>query len=53
MAVKAVTDRGLPLRVACLAFRISESCYRYERQLDAKNEEVANWFIRLTDNNRN
>ena len=52
MAIKAVADRGLPIRVACQAFRISESCYRYERKLDAENEEVANWLIRLTDNHR-
>ena len=32
---------------------ISESCYRYERKLDAENEEVAMWLIKLTDNNRN
>ncbi len=31
MAKKAVTDRGGCIRVACQAFRISESCYRYER----------------------
>lgn len=37
----------------CEAFRISESCYRYERKLDAENAEVANWLIRLTDNHRN
>ena len=52
MAIKAVADRGLPIRVACHAFRISESCYRYERKLDAENDEVANWLIRLTDNHR-
>jgi putative transposase len=39
--------------VACQAFRISESCYRHERKLDAENEEVATWLIKLTDNNRN
>ncbi len=39
--------------MACKAFRISESCYRYERKLDARNEEVATWLIKLTDNNRN
>jgi putative transposase len=36
-----------------VAFRISESCYRYERKLDAENNEVATWLIRLTDNHRN
>ncbi len=53
MAKKAVTQRGACIRVACLAFRISESCYRYERKLVAENDEVANWLIRLTDNHRN
>ena len=53
MAIKAVKERGICIRVACQAFRISESCYRYERKLDAQNEEVATWLIKLTDNNRN
>ncbi len=53
MAIKAVKERGICIRVACHAFRISESCYRYERRLDAENEEVATWLIKLTDNNRN
>ena len=53
MAQKAVTERGVCIRVACQAFGISESCYRYERKLDAENAEVANWLMRLTDNHRN
>jgi putative transposase len=53
MAFKAVKECGICIRVACQAFRISESCYRYERKLDAENEEVATWLIKLTDNNRN
>ena len=52
MAQKAVTKRGVWIRVACQAFGISESCYRYERKLDAENAEVANWLLRLTDNHR-
>ena len=44
MAKKVVTDRGVCIRVACQAFRISESCYRYERKLDVENDEVANWL---------
>ena len=52
MAIKAVVDRGLSIRLACQAFQISETCYRYKRKLDAENEEVANWLIRLTDNHR-
>ncbi len=49
--MKAVKERGICIRLACQAFRISESCYRYERKLDAENEEVATWLIKLTDNN--
>ena len=51
--MKAVKERGICIRLACQAFRISESCYRYERKLDAENEEVATWLIKLTNNNRN
>ncbi len=39
MAKKVVTYRGVRIRVACVAFRISESYYRYERNLDAENVE--------------
>jgi putative transposase len=53
MAKKVVADRGVYIRVDCVAFRINESCYRYERKRDAENDEVATWLIRLTDNNRN
>ena len=53
MAKKAVKERNTCIRVACQAFRISESCYRYERKLDAENNEVTTWLIRLTDNHRN
>jgi hypothetical protein len=28
---------------------ISEHCYRYDRNLDADNDYVVNWFINLTD----
>ena len=52
MAHKVVSDQGVCIRVACVAFRISESCYRYERKLNAENDEVANWLIKLTDNHR-
>ena len=53
MAKKVVAERGDCIRVACVAFSISESCYRYERKLDVENVEVANWLIRLTDKHRN
>jgi hypothetical protein len=46
MAIKAVKERVICIRLACQAFRITESCYRYERKLDAENEEVATWLIK-------
>ncbi len=42
MAKRAVSERGTCIRVACQVFAISESCFRYERKLDAENIEVAN-----------
>ena len=53
MAKKAVKEQNTCIRVVCKAFRISESCNRYERKLDAENVEVANRLNRLTDNHRN
>jgi putative transposase len=53
MARRAVAERGLSIRVACEAFDVSQSCYRYEAQTTAENEEIANWLLRLTDNHRN
>ncbi len=53
IAKKVLANRGVCIRAVCLAFRISESCYRYERKLDTENNEVATFLIRLTDNHRN
>lgn len=52
MAQRAVRDTAIPIRLACEVFRVSESCYRYEAKNNAENELIANWLIRLTDNNR-
>ena len=52
MAQRAVRDKAIPIRLACEAFKVSESCYRYQAKNNAENEIIANWLIRLTDNNR-
>ena len=52
MAKCAVEQRSIPIRVACAAFLVSESCYRYASKQNAENEEIANWLMRLTDNHR-
>ena len=53
MAQKAVSERGLSIRLSCAAFGISETCYRYQAKLSTENAEIADWLIRLTDNQRN
>ena len=53
MAKKAVETKGVSIELACRAFKISESCYRYERKLSEENKKVEDWLLRLTDNNCN
>jgi putative transposase len=53
MAHQAVEQRGLSIRLACQVFTVSETCYRYVPKRDAENEQIADWLVRLTDNQRN
>ena len=53
MAQWVVQHKAVSIRVACEAFRISPTCYRYQAKLSAENEEIAGWLIRLTSNQRN
>lgn len=53
MAKSVVKDRKISIRLACLSFGISETCYRYQTQLSVENEEIGDWLIRLTHNQRN
>jgi putative transposase len=53
MAKKVVAERSISIRFACAVFQISETCYRYKRKLSAENIRIADWLIRLTDNQRN
>ena len=48
MAHHYVEERGVSIRLACHAFRISETCYRYSPKLFDENAEIADWLIRLT-----
>lgn len=52
MAKRAVQERGISIRLACELYQISQTCYRYEAQRNIENEQIANWLVRLTDNNR-
>ena len=43
MARQAVAERSVPITLACEAFKISETCYRYQPKKDAeKNEDRGN-----------
>ena len=53
MAHWAVTERSATIKLACQAFGISQTCYRYKARLDAENVLIADWLVRLTNNQRN
>jgi len=49
-----VVDQGrATISFACLAFGISQTCYRYQAKLNAENDVIADWLVRLTTNQRN
>ena len=49
MAETAVARRGASIALACRAFGVSETCYRYGPKLRAENEEIADLLVGLTD----
>ena len=52
MAQKALSAYETSVRLVCLAFGISETCYRYQALLSDENAEIADWLIRLTHNHK-
>ena len=48
MAKKAVERDGISIRLACVVFGISVTCYRYEARLSSENQQIADWLLRLT-----
>ena len=53
MAVAAVTQRDVSVALACRTFGLSETCYRYTRQLNDDNERIADLLVGLTQARRN
>lgn len=53
MARQIVIGKQTSIRLACEIFSISETCYRYEAKHRAENDEIADWLVRLTSNQRN
>ena len=49
MAQQAVDSRNITIKLACLAFNISQTCYRYQAKLRPDNEAIADWLMTLTD----
>ena len=49
MAEHAVARRGASIALACRAFGVSETCYRYGPKLRAENEEIADLLLGLTE----
>ena len=43
-----MAHRRVSIALACRAFSISETCYRYERKLSDENEQIADLLIGLT-----
>ncbi len=48
IAQRVVQNKSVSIGLACATFGISETCYRYRRVLNAENEEIADWLLRLT-----
>lgn len=53
MALHYVNSKWCCIRIACQALGISEHCYRYQAKHSSENEEIADWLIRLTHNQKN
>ena len=53
MAKRAVEQHGISIRLACQLFQVSQTCYRHQAKLNAENELIADWLIRLTANRKN
>ncbi len=50
MAQQAVSNYAVSIQLACLAFLISETYYRYQHLLSNEIQEIANRLINLTVN---
>ena len=48
MAKSVVSNQNISIKLACSAFNISESCYRYEGKLRSENAKIADWLVKLT-----
>ncbi|MBL4919453.1 IS3 family transposase [Szabonella alba] len=52
LAEKAVATKGVSIALACRAFSVSETCFRYSPKRDAENEFIADLLEGLTKAHR-
>ena len=48
MVEYSIIKHKITIKLACSAFNISETCYRYNTKLSSENEIIADWLLRLT-----
>lgn len=53
MAQRAVQHYNVSIRLACMVFSISQSCYYYQPKHAQENDVIADWLIQLTTVQRN
>jgi len=53
MAQETVSLGRASIRLACNIFVVSETCYRCQTKMSRESEKIADWLIRLTNNQRN
>jgi hypothetical protein len=51
--VTAQSLRNTNVILACTAFYINQTCYRYQAKLNAENEYIADWLISFSTKQRN
>ena len=49
MATTAVERRRVSIALACRAFGVSETCYRYSAKPQDENEQIADLLVGLTE----
>lgn len=53
MAKTLVQSQKTSIQVACKIFTISKCCYSYKPKLKSENAVIAEWLVRITENQRN
>lgn len=52
MARQAIDKRKVSVRLACKAFGISATGYRYQPKFSSENDQIADWLLRLTQTHK-